>query len=120
MLRTMLCRVLMILMAWMPYQFAQASMIGTEQAATAASTQARTHVMELLNRAEVASQMQTMGVDVSTAKERVAAMTDEEVTALSNRLEALPAGGISNGWLLVIVIAIAAAVWWNMGGRTTR
>lgn len=119
MLMKTFCRILIALMIWAPYQLAQASMIGTEQVATAASNeQQRSHVMDLLNRADVASTMQSMGLDAGKAKERVAAMTNEEVASLANKLDTLPAGGISNGWLLVIVIAIAAAVWWNMGGRT--
>jgi len=77
-------------------------------------------VAELLQRADVASSMQSMGVDAAAAKERVAAMSDEEVSSLAHRLDAVPAGGISNGGLLIIAIVIAAAIWWNMGGRTTR
>ena len=118
MLRRLLCRILIALAVWAPYQFAQASMIGTDQVASAsAAAQSRAHVMGLLERADIVSQMQTMGLDASKAKERVAAMTDEEVSSLSNRIDSLPAGGL-HGWGTVLVIAIIVGViWWVAGGH---
>ena len=43
-------------------------------------------------------------------------MSDQEITALANRLESLPAGADSSGAVLLIII-IAAAVWWYMYKR---
>jgi uncharacterized protein DUF6627 len=110
---TTICRLLIALMIWMPYQIATAGMIGTDQAATAASTQAdRTTVLNYLSRSDVTGQLQTLGIDPSTAKDRVAAMSDQEVQSLAGRINALPAGGTSTGAAILLLIIIAAAVWW--------
>jgi len=112
--RNLLCRLLVALMAWMPFQWAQAGLITTDRAAAAAASQAdRTALLSLVARPDVASRLQAFGVDPSQAKARVQSMTDEEVASLSQRIESLPAGASDAGWLLVIII-IGAVVWWAM------
>lgn len=108
---TVICRVLAALMIWTPYQIAQAGMIGTEQVVQ--STQAeRGNVAAFMSRSEVASQLQAFGIDPKTAKDRVASLSDEEVRALSGKIDSLPAGA-ADGWVWVLVIVlIAGAVWW--------
>jgi hypothetical protein len=108
---SVLVRVLVALMIWTPYQIAQAGMIGTEQVVQ--STQAeRGTVAAFINRGEVASQLQAFGIDPKTAQDRVASLSDEEVRALSGKIDSLPAGA-DNGWVWVLVIVlIAGAVWW--------
>ena len=108
-----ICRLLIALMVWTPYQMASAAMIGTDQAVTATSPQVdRNTVTSFLSRSDVSSQLQALGIDPSAAKDRVAAMTDQEVQALAGRINSLPAGGISDGGVLLLLILIAAAVWW--------
>jgi hypothetical protein len=115
-LRNTLCRLLIALMAWAPYQMSQAAMIGTDQVVSASSAQAdRAHVMSILDRSEVASQLSTFGLDSETAKARVQAMTDEEVAALNNRLDALPAGAISDAGKLLVILIIIGVIWWAVG-----
>ena len=46
---------------------------------------------------------------VQNAKDRVAAMTDQEVRTLAGNLDSLPAGAKTNGWAWAAVIIIA--VW---------
>lgn len=105
-------RLLIALMIWAPYQIATAGMIGTDQVATSTSPQSdRSTVINFLSRSDVANQLQTMGIDPSSAKDRVAAMTDQEVQSLAGRINALPAGGSTAGVLLLIIL-VAAAVWW--------
>jgi hypothetical protein len=106
-----LCRLLMVLMIWSPMQLAQAGMIGTEQVASAASQADRTTVLQFLGRAEVTSQLQSMGVDASTVKDRVAAMTDQEVQNLAGKIHSMPAGADSTG-VVILLIVVAAVVWW--------
>ena len=108
---TVVCRVLAALMIWTPYQIAQAGMIGTEQVVQ--STQAeRGNVAAFMSRSEVASQLQAFGIDPKTAQDRVASLSDEEVRALSGKIDSLPAGA-DNGWVwVVVVLLIAGAVWW--------
>ena len=107
-----ICRLLVALMVWMPYQIATAGMIGTDQVVASSPQADRTTVLNFLSRSDVASQLQTLGIDPSTAKNRVAAMSDQEVQALAGQVNAMPAGGISTGAAVLLVIIIAAAVWW--------
>ena len=106
----MVCRFLIVAMAMLPFQSVQAGMIGADQVAAAASGQAdRATVLGFMNRSEVAGQLQAMGVDLKTAKDRVAAMTDQEVRTLAGNLDSLPAGAKNNGWAWAVVIVLA--VW---------
>jgi hypothetical protein len=102
-----LCRLLMVLTFWSPIQFAQAGMIGTEQVVAAASQADRGMVLEFLGRAEVVNQLQSMGIDPATAKDRVAAMTDQ----VANRIQTAPAGADSTGIILLLLI-VGVVVWW--------
>ena len=104
---------MMVSILLLPFQMIHAGMIGADQAAAAASAQAdRASVLSLMNRSDVASQLQTLGLDPQTAKDRVAAMTDKEVRSLAGNLDSLPAGALSDwGWAAVIIIAIV--IWYN-------
>ena len=106
-----LCRILMVLTALSPIQFAQAGMIGTEQVASAASQADRNTVLQFLGRPEVISQLQSMGVDAARAKDRVAAMTDQEVQQLAGKIQSMPAGADDAGWIILLLV-IAGVVWW--------
>ena len=107
-----ICRLLVALMIWMPYQIATAGMIGSDQV-TATSPQAdRTTVLNFLSRSDVANKLHTLGIDPSTANERVAAMSDQEVQSLAGQINAMPAAGLSTGAGILLIIIIAAAVWW--------
>jgi hypothetical protein len=105
-----ICRLLIVLMVWTPYQIAQAGMIGTDQVATASSQADRNAVLGFVTRTDVAGQLQSLGLDPASAKERVAAMTDAEVSYLANRIESLPAGGDTAG--VILLILVIAAIWW--------
>jgi len=107
-----ICRLLVALMIWTPYQIATAGMIGTDQVVTSAAQADRTTVLNYLTRGDVQNQLQAMGVDAATAKDRVAAMTDEEVSSLAGRINSMPAGAMSDGAAILLIIVIAAAVWW--------
>jgi hypothetical protein len=111
-----LCRILIALMVWTPFQMAQAGMIGTEQLASTAQHGDRTAVLNMLSRADVVSQLQALGIDPAQAKDRVQAMSNQEIAALADRLESLPAGASSSGGVILVII-IAAAVWWYMYKR---
>ena len=104
-----LCRLLIALMAWMPMHVVQAGIISTDQAVASAQSD-RAAVLNLINRADVANQLQALGVDPATAQDRVAALTDNEVRSLADKLQALPAGADSTG--VVVVLIIAVLVWY--------
>jgi hypothetical protein len=106
------CRLLVALMIWTPYQIATAGMIGTDQVVTSTSQADRTTVLSYLTRGDVQNQLQSMGIDAASAKDRVAAMTDQEVSSLAGRINSMPAGAMSDGAAILLIVVIAAAVWW--------
>lgn len=113
-MKKMTCRALVVSLLALSFQTANAGMIGADQAAAAGAAQTeRGMVMNVLARADTAAQLQAQGIDPTMARERVAAMTDQEVRALAQDMHTAPAGALSSGeWLAVIVIA--GAVWYFM------
>lgn len=108
----MLCRFLVVSMMLLPFQTIQAGMIGTDQMASAASAQTdRASVLSLINRSDVASQLQALGLDPKVAADRVAAMTNEEVRTLAGQLDSLPAGAM-NGWWIAAIVIVGVLIWW--------
>ena len=100
MLARVICRILAVSLAVLPWQ-AQAGMIGTDQVA------ARATVGGFVERAEVAARLQAYGVSPQEARERVAALSDAEVADLAGRVESLPAGGVAGLlWIIVVVLLI--------------
>src|SRR5258706_1256742 len=106
--KTILCRFLIALMAWMPFQLAQAGMIGAGQAAAAQTSRAA--VAAFLARADVVRELQALGLDPVAARERAAALSDDESRTVAGELGSLPAGANAEGW--VIFIAIIFVVWY--------
>ena len=106
-----ICRLLVALMIWTPFHIAQAGMIGTDQVAPASSQADRTIILSYLTRAEVSSQLQSLGIDPATAQQRVAALSDQEAQSLSQRIQAMPAGASDAGAILLLLVVIGA-VWW--------
>lgn len=78
-----------------------AEMVSTQRAAEAGSgsiqaaqgDDSRTRVQELLARTDVQEALQSHGISPQEAQARVAALSDEEVRILAERMNALPAGG---------------------------
>ncbi|SRR5258708_6262184 len=103
------CRLLVALTIWSPFQIAQAGMIGTEQVVQTVQAD-RGAVLGFVSRSDVAGRLQAFGLDPATAKDRVAAMTDDEVRYLAGRIHAMPAGADAAGILLLIVVI--AVIWW--------
>ncbi|MGZ5180016.1 MAG: PA2779 family protein [Ramlibacter sp.] len=104
------CRALIVSMLALSVQAAGAGMIGAEQAMPSGAQADRTMVLEVLARGETASQLESLGVDPQRARDRVAAMSDQEVTQLAQEIRTAPAAG--NGWGVAAVIIIAAAIWY--------
>ena len=110
--KSVLCRILVLAMLSLSFQTAHAGIIGTGQAAVAASVQTdRAVVFEALSRSDVANQMQAQGLDPTVARERVAAMTDEEVHTLASSIATAPAGA-NNAWGAVILIGLLVWFIW--------
>jgi hypothetical protein len=92
-----------------PLAPAQAAIVGTGTAmAMNERADALARVDSALARADVARQLEALGVDRERAMERVAAMTDAELARIEGRLDQLPAGGntlaVLGGVLLVLII----------------
>ncbi len=104
-------RLLIVVMVMLPFHSANAGMISTDQALVAGAQVERTTLLGALDRPDVAAQMQSMGLDAATAKERVAAMTDEEVRTLAGKIDSLPAGAKTSGWAVAFVIVVGALIY---------
>ena len=103
-------RILIVCMIGLPFQV-QAGLIGTDQVVSAAQAlAARDMVTSFIDRTEVASQLQTLGLTAQDAKDRVAALTDQEVAKLAGQMQSLPAG--ADGGALILLILIGVLVWW--------
>lgn len=108
----LISKLLIVAMLAFPFQAAQAGLVGTDQVGTAQQTQgSKDRVIEFLSRGDVKSQLQTMGISPDVAKDRVNALTDEELQRIANKIDSLPAGATS-GWAWVLVIAIVVWIWY--------
>jgi shikimate 5-dehydrogenase len=97
-------------MIGMPFSV-QAGLVGTGEAASAIQAQgARDGVLRVLERADIQQQLQSLGLSPQAAKDRVNALTDQEISQLAGRINAVPAGADGAGILLIILIV--ALVWW--------
>ena len=108
----MLCHTVIVtlIFASMP---AQAGMISTERANAAESAQiARSDIQVALTRNELAQQLQAMGIDATAARDRVAALTDDEALALNGTLHSAPAGAGAEWAVAVIILIVFAWLYW--------
>jgi hypothetical protein len=110
MMKKMTCRALVVSLLALSFQTANAGMIGADQAAGSTAGTDRGVVLSVLSRAETASALQQRGIDPALARERVAAMSDQEVSQLAADIQTAPAG--ADGGTIVAVVLIAAAVWY--------
>jgi hypothetical protein len=72
------------------------SLISTEQVAASeglrSGEQSRAHLLETLNRADVAQALAERGVNIEQARTRVAALSDAEAAQLAAQIDSAPAG----------------------------
>ena len=101
-----LCRALICVALWNAAAPAQAALITTGDAARPD----RAAVLGLLARADVSRELHALGIDAAAAKSRVAALSDDEVRSLADRINAAPAGADAAGILLLVVVV--ALIWW--------
>ena len=92
---------------WSP---AQAALVSTgEIISQSKNDNAWAKVNLFLSRADVRQQMITIGVDPDLARTRVAAMTDQEIAQIADRLDQLPAGSGAFETILIIAGIVALA-----------
>lgn len=82
---------------------AQAGLVPT---VTMTATEARDRVAVALSRADVRARLEAYGVDRTQVQARVDALTDDEVTQLAGRLDAIPAGGDGIVGAILIVFLV--------------
>lgn len=71
----------------------------------------RERVKSLLERPELAAELEKRGVSAAEARARVDAMTPQEVSQLAGRLDQLAAGGaLSNQDLLLVIILLLVLI----------
>ena len=100
----LMAQVLIVCMVWTPFSI-QAGMIGTDQVVAGAQDQAnRDKVLNFVTRGDVVKQLETLGLSASTAKERVSAMTQDEVNQMAGKIDSLPAGADSGAWIAAVII----------------
>ncbi len=110
----MICRFLIASLMLFQFPGAHAGMVGADQVLAVSSAEGhRGVVLNALTRAEVSGQLQALGVDVRLARERVAAMTNEEVRTLAGNVNAMPAGALESGWGWALLIIIGLVVYFN-------
>lgn len=90
---------------------AQAGIVSTEAALAHASSGAafdadRAKLAESLARADVRAAFVAQGVDPAVVEARVASLTADEVRALNQRMDEMPAGGDALGVLFTIFIVL--------------
>jgi cytochrome b len=84
-----------------------AEVMTTGQMAAQNQTEAeKSRIQALVDREDVKVRLQALGVSESMAKVRVAAMTDQEVQVLAQKIDAMPAGGRLRDSDLVVILLI--------------
>jgi hypothetical protein len=66
----------------------------------------RGQLLTVLDREDVRKELLAMGVDPQAARERVAALSDDEIQSLNGRIQELPAGGDVLGVALVVFLVL--------------
>jgi hypothetical protein len=115
------CRLLTVLLAvsilFVSVQpVVNAAIVSTsEMVATEQTKVDREYLLKSLEREEVRTALTSQGVDLEMAKQRIASMTDEEVKALNQKMEEMPAGGGVVGVVIIIflVLVITDLVGWT-------
>ena len=94
----LICQLLILSIICLPFA-GNAAMISTGDVVASATDQANgDKVLEFAARADVQKSFESMGLTAANAKDRVNAMTQEEVNRIAGKIDSLPAGASSNGW----------------------
>jgi hypothetical protein len=93
-----------------PSGVAHAGLVGTEQLVEQRAGTARERVAGFLARDDVRAEMEALGIAPAEAEARVAALSDDELAAVAERIDTLPAGqsavGAIVGAALIVFIIL--------------
>ena len=96
-------------------QQAYAGMLST---GTAIASAERDRIASVLNRADVRAQLESFGVKPSDVQARIAALTDDEASQLSRKIESLPAGADAGAVLGVLLLVAVILIITDLLGVT--
>jgi hypothetical protein len=93
-------------------QSANATLITTEQlAAYSQAVDQRHRLNDTVKRTDVAAQLEHYGLSKTEAQQRIAALTDEEVLALNDNIDQLPAGsGVVGAVVFVFLVLLVTDI----------
>ena len=90
---------------------AQAGIVTTDQLTAQHNPEAeRAEIQSFLDRSSIRDKIQAMGINVLAAKDRVAALNDQEAHALAKKIDSLPTGGNIGGFTNEQVIVVLLIV----------
>jgi uncharacterized protein DUF6627 len=101
--RTVACALIVSIIGLGMPSSSMAGIVATDEARAGLK---RDQVTSFLERSEVRDRMQALGVDPAAARDRVAALSDDEVASLADQLDQLPAGGSDVLTAVVVVFLI--------------
>lgn len=108
----LITRVLIVSMIWVPFSV-QAAMVGTDQVVASATDQLnRDKVLNFMSRGDVVKQFESLGLSASVAKDRVNAMTQDEVNRVAGKIDSLPTGADNSGAWVAGVIIVGIIIWY--------
>jgi hypothetical protein len=90
----------------LPNTEAVPALISSEELTAAHSSPGHAQLQQVLSRAEVAAALQARGVRMQAARERVAALTDEEAARVAAEIDRAPAGGDGIGAIVFIFVLL--------------
>jgi hypothetical protein len=104
---------------FVPVQSVFAAMIGTEAVMSDPVVQsARAKVRAFMERQDVQDILIARGIDPLEARARLNSLSDAEVKTISAKIDELPAGGVVEALILVIVVAFLVLLITDMLGLT--
>lgn len=91
----------------LPAPAAMAGMVGTSDVlAHEQRAQLEDKIVSYLQRQEVRDQLLQQGVNADQVRDRVAALSDQEVQSLAGRIDKLPAGGDLLGAVVLVFLVL--------------
>jgi hypothetical protein len=101
--RTIACALIVSIIGLGMPTSSPAAIVGTEELHASVK---RGQVAGFLERAEVQARMQDLGVEPAAARARVAALSDDEIAGLADRIDQMPAGGSDVLTAVVVVFLV--------------
>ncbi len=103
--------ILIVVFLALPFQPARADLVSTEQVVSASRVQTdREKVRAFMNRADAERGLKALGVRPELARQRIDALSDEEVMRIAGKIDTLPAGGNLGQTDIIIILLVAILV----------